>query len=637
MSALLLVLAGVQSAWAQKMILKMAGQEPVIYKVSQMEYIMFEEGSFDEHEWVDLGLPSGTLWATCNIGAESPEDYGSYFAWGETAPKESYTWENYVWMTTGKDDWQYITKYTFPDNQTEGCWYSGNTFIGDGKRTLDTSDDAAFVLWGSDWRMPSKEQFEELIDGSNTTTEWTTQNGINGLKITSLHNGKSLFLPATGFRSDSSVSSLNTTGNYWTRTHDTTYSDHAFELYIKQDQIYCYGSNRSLGQSIRPIRMDGGSILKLVTNIVLNYTSLDLYPNDTQRLTATVMPSDAENKIVSWESSRVSVATVSTDGLVTAKSKGKCVITCKATDGSGVKAECQVNVNPILVAGILLDNSSLYLKKNESWQLTATVLPESADNKTVTWESSNTSVATDINNGLVTAKAIGTCTITCSATDGSGVTAECKVTVTSGPVVSCPDDHHPHAIDLGLPSGTKWACCNVGASTPEGYGGLYSWGETKTKSHYDWDDYTLCISGFFSLTKYCTDSMYGFNDFTDNLTELLPEDDAATVNMGTSWCMPSIAQIEELLNKCSSEEIQVNGMNVIHFIGPNGNQIILPLAGHDYYRGYEQAGIYGDYWSRSLHLDDNSKAGSFWLYIGNISKTNYEERNCGLSVRAVRK
>lgn len=187
LAVVLLTMAGVQSAWAQKVIVMTNKGEVVTYKLSDLNRVLFEEANPGEHEWVDLGLPSGTLWATCNIGADSPEQYGSYFAWGEKATKEGYTWGNYVWMNEGKDDWNYISKYTFADGQTEGCWYSGSTFIGDGKTELDLSDDAAFAIWGSQWRMPGKEQFKELIDANYTTTEWTAQNGVVGCQVAPLH------------------------------------------------------------------------------------------------------------------------------------------------------------------------------------------------------------------------------------------------------------------------------------------------------------------------------------------------------------------------------------------------------------------------------------------------------------------
>ena len=115
-------------------------------------------------DYVDLGLPSGIKWATKNLGASKPSDYGDYFAWGETEPKTEYTWATYKWMQTGQSDWEHITKYTFADGQTEGIWYdSDGTFIGDGKTTLEAADDAATAKLGSPWRMPTFEEAKELL------------------------------------------------------------------------------------------------------------------------------------------------------------------------------------------------------------------------------------------------------------------------------------------------------------------------------------------------------------------------------------------------------------------------------------------------------------------------------------------
>ena len=129
----------------------------------------------DTHEYVDLGLPSGLLWATCNVGANAPEEYGDYFAWGEIVPKDVYNWSTYQYY-----DGSNLAKYTGSDGLT----------------TLLPGDDAATTNWSNGWRMPTKEEWQELLD--NTTNKWTTQNGVNGRLFTG-SNGNSLFLPAPDF------------------------------------------------------------------------------------------------------------------------------------------------------------------------------------------------------------------------------------------------------------------------------------------------------------------------------------------------------------------------------------------------------------------------------------------------------
>ena len=215
-----------------------------------------------EHEWVDLDLPSGTLWATCNVGATSPEEYGDYFAWGEITPKKSngtwgdYSWGTYKWMNSGQADWTQVNKYTFADNQTEACWYSNGTFIGDGQTVLLPEDDAATANWGSEWQMPSVEQIRELINSENTTSTWTTMNGVNGRLITSVRNNASIFLPAGGRRNGTQSQWEGSYGFYWPNVTDKTYSDRAYQFDFDASSISVVGSfDRYAGESIRPVRV----------------------------------------------------------------------------------------------------------------------------------------------------------------------------------------------------------------------------------------------------------------------------------------------------------------------------------------------------------------------------------------------
>ena len=166
----------------------------------------------------------------------------------------------------------------------------------------------------------------------------------------------------------------------------------------------------------------------LVSGITLTPTTLNMSPGETSQLTATITPSDAINTNVTWTSSDEDVATVDTNGLVTAVGGGTCTITCTAADGSGVTATCEVTVIQA-VTSITLSPSELRMTVGGSQNITATVLPANASNKAVAWSSNDASIATVDENGIVTAIAIGSCTITCSATDGSGVTATCSVTV----------------------------------------------------------------------------------------------------------------------------------------------------------------------------------------------------------------
>ena len=188
-------------------------------------------------------------------------------------------------------------------------------------------------------------------------------------------------------------------------------------------------------------------------------------------------------------------------------------------------------------------------------------------------------------------------------------------------LLTCPDDNHPHAIDLGLPSGTKWCCCNVGASTPEAYGGYYAWGETTTKSVYNWDTYAYGSS--WDNYQYIGSDIAGTGY------------DAATVNMGAPWRMPSHDQQMELMYNCSRQWTQVNGVNGILVTGRNGGRIFLPSAGYRWSGGLDSAGSYGDYWSSSLGPGSDGSAYSVGFYSGRWHWYGDGDRGGGFSVRPV--
>ena len=198
-------------------------------------------------------------------------------------------------------------------------------------------------------------------------------------------------------------------------------------------------------------------------------------------------------------------------------------------------------------------------------------------------------------------------------------------------LLKCTDNHHPHAIDLGLPSGTKWACCNVDATTPEGYGGYYAWGETSEKSYYGWDT-NKWYSSDCGITKYCTDSYSGN---VDGKTVLDLSDDVAHVRLGSPWRMPTVEQIKELADNCTRTWTQRKGVNGFLITGKNGGQIFLPAAGDRWLDGLRDEGYSGGFWSNSL--DPNSNGSAYDLYFNSDYWRRYgcDGRCDGRSVRAV--
>ena len=194
-------------------------------------------GTHSGHKYVDLGL--SVKWATCNVGATSPDGYGSYFAWGETRSKNEYTWANlkYCNDTTGDS----FSKY----NKNQGGYIDSRT-------VLELSDDAARANWGGSWRMPTISEFQELID--KCTWTWTTMNGKNGYKVESKSNGNSIFLPAAGYRDDTDLINAGSYGNYWSSSLSESYSSYgALYLYVYSGDHYTNYHLRSFGLSVRPV------------------------------------------------------------------------------------------------------------------------------------------------------------------------------------------------------------------------------------------------------------------------------------------------------------------------------------------------------------------------------------------------
>ena len=196
-------------------------------------------------------------------------------------------------------------------------------------------------------------------------------------------------------------------------------------------------------------------------------------------------------------------------------------------------------------------------------------------------------------------------------------------------------------VDLGLPSGTLWATCNVGASAPEEFGDYFAWGETEPKDHYDWSTYKWCNGEEGTLTKYCNDGTLGFNGFVDEKTELDREDDAACAHY-PGGRMPSWEQIQELCDSCTWEYAQRNDVKGMLVTGPNGNTIFLPSARlRDDLSGYTGPG--GCYWSRTLvPYDSNTPIGlefrlaAEWVGVqGNHWWAGSDYRFIGFTVRAV--
>ena len=494
----------------------------ISHYIKDIDSVSFRRVYADTYEWVDLGLPSGTLWATCNIGADNPEECGDFFAWGETNPKESYVWSTYQYCK-GSDNT--MTKY---------CIDSSYGTV-DNKIELDPEDDAATVNWGSSWQMPSFAQISELLYSYYTTSEWTTLNGVNGKRITSKINGNSIFMPASGIYKSSTHLRNDSVGFYWSRSLETytTESNISRILLFRSDEISNnYIQDRYFGLTIRPV---------LCSSITLSLSQKVVYLKKGETSVIRINSGSGSYTLGSVIHSEVATAELSGDMIsVTAQSAGKVHITV-SDNNTGLMATVAVTVND-------------------------------PDNDTHEW------------------------------------------------------------VDLGLPSGTLWATCNIGAGSPEDYGDYFAWGETKPKDTYTWSTYQYCHGSADTMTKYCTDSSFGT---VDNKTELDPEDDAATANWGNNWQMPTKEQMAELTNSnyTTTEWTTLDGVyGRIITSKINDNSIFLPASG---YRSSILFKDEGDYWSRSLNPASAQRSYLLYFTSDKINHNYRAERYYGQPIRPV--
>lgn len=207
------------------------------YEVANVDSITFSkvenpDPETDNHEYVDLGL--SVKWATCNVGASKPEEYGDYFAWGETQPKHNYYWSTYKWCNGSSTS---LTKY---------CTQSGYGTV-DNKTQLELSDDAARANWGGSWRMPTDAELTELRE--QCTWTWS----VNGHKVTSKSNGNSIFLPAAGYRDGSSLIHSGSLGYYWSSSLNTGTPSYAWYVGFDPGSVYGYVNPRDYRFSVRPV------------------------------------------------------------------------------------------------------------------------------------------------------------------------------------------------------------------------------------------------------------------------------------------------------------------------------------------------------------------------------------------------
>ena len=282
---------------------------------------------------VDLGLPSGLKWASCNVGATTPEEYGSYYAWGETTPKDNYSWTTYKYANGAYDK---LTKYC-----SETIY--GNNGFTDDKTVLDPEDDAAHVNWGGSWRMPTAAEVEEFL--SNCTWTWTTQNGVNGYQVASKTNGNSIFLPAAGYRLGTNLNGAGSGGYYWSSSlrDDFPYNAWYFDFYSGDHGGNGRNRFRTIGFFVRPVCQPTSipSSDKQLVTITLYTTGCEntnvITCNAGQQVNVSSIPENEHRHFVRWSDGNTDnprLVTVTQDTTLTAEFADDPILTLASSDDS---------------------------------------------------------------------------------------------------------------------------------------------------------------------------------------------------------------------------------------------------------------------------------------------------------------
>lgn len=529
-------------------------------------------------EAIDLGLPSGTLWSSCNIGASSPEEYGNYYAWGETVAKSEYSENNYQ-------------------------YYKNGSYVDIGSDISGTQYDVATALLGDGWRMPTYADVNELKN--NCTSEWTTFNGVYGRKYTSKVNGNSIFLPAAGYRWEGDLFDTGKYGDYWTSTQ----------------QPFHFGFNEFIGASfspytglsIRPVRspkpkeiyVDLGlpsGTLWASCNIgaskpeefgdyfawgetqgrkgVFTTTTYQYYQNGAYiDIGSDICGTEYDAATAAWGS----------DWRMPTKEQAKelfanCTVTSSTVNGvKGYLFTSNINGNTIFLPGNGWCNERGYISNSlgRGWYWLGTGV------------TSNENTAYSFFNYGKSVLDVGT-----SRYVGYGIRAVCSHVPNPNVIKK-----EPEAVNLGLPSGTKWASFNIGATKPEEYGDYFAWGEIGTKLDYSEDTYFFYNNnGYTSLGIDISGTKY----------------DVARMKWGGSWVMPTLDDVKELFNNCTREWTTLHGVDGLKFTSKNnGNSIFLPAAGYRWRNGgLYDVGESGYYWSSTQFPDNSYYAYNLSFYSG---------------------
>ena len=466
-----------------------SGKNDVVTAVSNVDSVLLRTATVGMA--IDLGLTSGTLWSSMNLGATDANSSGEYYSWGETEPKSTYSLSNYLYYHNALNSYDWIGD---ADGNITGTEY-----------------DPATQKWGETWMMPTKAQVKELLDECT----WTYNSYRKGYTVIG-PSGKNIFLPAAGYSLDGAI--VTTLNAYLTGSTDIDDNSKITYLYTAKghDSRLITDNVRYYGCVIRPVQLTPSSV-------TLNKSNLEMIIGDAETLTTTVLPAKSRDKSVTWTSSDETVATVDANGQITAIKQGTTTITATTVEGSKT-ATCAVTVN-------LVGN----------------------------------------------------------------------------------------AVDLGLPSKLKWASMNIGATTAEATGEYFAWGEAAAKQDYSESAYKYLFNGTYE-TIGDADGIISGTSY-----------DVVTLKWRGHWRLPTATEMNELLSQCTwSYDATKKGYTVK---GPNNNTIFLPSEG--YYNGTTLKTDAGCYQTGTSDASDHSKVSFLNVTSSskalNIGTVRYE----GLMIRAV--
>lgn len=621
-----------------------------------------------EYEYVDLGL--SVLWATCNIGATRPSEFGEYYAWAEIEPKDFFSWNNYKYCSFA-GQMNGMDKYT-----EEG--FSHQYLKADGLNRLEPSDDVASVLLGEEWHAPTVQEYEELKNKCNP--EIAVVDGIVGLRFTSEvpgYEGRSIFIPLGGYFNGNESVDRGENFYIWSSIGNGMKANCLrMESGLTIDPGYYITrptEDRFIGMNVRPVRNLFGDQFEYLS---LSEERLDLNYGDIRRLSAMMLPvaRSLTSNSVEWSSSNPNVAIVLPDGSVTAVGQGSCIIEANSSgkiahtnvtvtlphptpvdlglsvkwasanigaaspshpggyfawgetsvkagvynydnykfDGIGnqwkkynfgdtyskkYKLDCKENLDPeddaaqVLLGGGWRMPSAIELhelREKCTWQevkagdscgilITSNVpgyegqsifLPYAGRINEYHYEdeedegivSNNGSYASywtsTLEQGInANHRYVGQSIRPVMAFSDSERKSEVKPIVQASSAI-------PEAVDLGL--SVKWANLNVGAYSPEQCGSLFAWGETEQKPYYSFYNYKYAAyiekDNRWWYTKYVPEESSYKESNSDGKMRLDAEDDAASVNLGGNWRLPTKDECNELFEKCDWKDTVVNGI-----------------------------------------------------------------------------